>query len=151
MDGLTIDVTGIGIADAVVRALRADEATMTEIHNKFAQYMDPYVPMQSGTLAQSPRIDANGVHYNQPYAHYQYEGLVYGPNIPIIRDGVVVGFFSRPGEPKHPTGAHLEYSKEMHPLATDHWDKAMMRDRGDEFIQSVKEILTRRANSGEYN
>ena len=146
MDGITIDVTGIGLKDAIVRLLETDPGTMLEIHNKFAQYMEPYVPMQTGILAQSPTVDEHGVHYNQPYAHYQYEGLVYGPNIPITQDGVVIGFFSKPGETKHPTGEHLQYSKEMHPLATDHWDKAMMRDRGDEFCLEVQRILMRRAN-----
>ena len=123
-----------------------DEATMTECHNVMAQYMNPYVPMREGNL--STDIDVNGerVRYLSPYAHYQFEGIVYGPNIPIIENGVIVGWWSRPN--KQPTGQQLVYSTEKHPQATHHWHKAMMRDKRDEFTKDIKTIIKNNINKG---
>ena len=123
-----------------------DEKAKLEIHNKLAEMCEPYVPMETGTLAQTTDITSEGVTYKKPYAHYQYEGQVYGPNIPIIEDGVIVGWFSPPRQKKHPTGASINYSKEVHPLASAHWDEAMYRDKKDEFDNAVQDILVRRYN-----
>ena len=61
--------------------------------------MNPFVPMESGMLSQtfltSADTNTGYVEYIQPYAHYQY------------------------------VGEDLNHSKEMHPLATSYWDKAM--------------------------
>lgn len=50
---------------------------------------EPYVPFQQGTLRSSVRypqgIDGGEIEYNTPYAHYLYQGEVYGPNIPLKR------------------------------------------------------------------
>ena len=81
-----------------------------------------------------------------PYAHYQFEGIVYGPNIPIIENGVIVGWFSPPN--KQPTGASIQYSTEKHPQATHHWHEAMMRDRRDEFTQDIKDIIVGNLKGG---
>ena len=125
-----------------------DKDTMKQVHTEFARYMNPYVPMREGDLAKSTEITAEGVTYRQPYAHYQYVGLVYGPNIPIVQDGIIVGWFSPPGEgSKHPTGEYLHYSKELHPLASSEWDKAMIRDKRDEFSKQITEVLKKRAET----
>ena len=123
-----------------------DDTTMHRIHQLLYKMCDPYVPMgETGDLSQTAEVTAEGVTYKTPYAHYMYEGIVYGPNIPIIEDGVVVGWFSRPGVQKHPTGKDIEYDISFHPLATHHWDEAMMQDKRDEFIAQVHEILKLRA------
>ena len=124
-----------------------DDTTMLQVHNEFARMCDPYVPMDTGTLAQTTEITPEGVRYTQPYAHYQYEGLVYGPNIPIIENGMIVGWFSPPGQKKNPTGEAIHYSTEQHPLASSQWDKAMMKDQGDEFKQQVTNILKEKAQT----
>ena len=112
------------------------------VHNAFAKELNPYVPMQTGVLSQTPIITDKGVTYTQPYAHYQYTGIVYGPNIPVIENGTVTGWFSPPGKgSKHPTGRQINYSTELHPLATHHWDEARMRDRGSEFTKEVEKII----------
>ena len=125
--------------------LNEDEEVKTLVHNAFARELNPYVPMQTGILAQTPIISAKGVTYTQPYAHYQYTGIVYGPNIPITENvggqRIITGWFSPPGQKKSPTGANIVYSTELHPLATHHWDQAMMRDRGKEFTAEVKRII----------
>lgn len=91
------------------------EDTMLEIQNAFAKMCDPYVPFLEGPLSQTIEVDPIGVKYTQPYAHYQYMGI---------------GF---------------NHTLDYHPLATAQWDKAMMREHGDEFTEQVKQILLRRA------
>lgn len=105
--------------------------------------MDPYVPAKNLVLAQDVRVTADEkrghVTYNSPYAHYQWAGEVYGPNIPIMDGDEVVGFWSPPH--KTPTGRKLEYSTFRHPLATSHWDEAMKVARGDELAKSYEDHL----------
>lgn len=126
-------------------AFLSDEDLMLAIHNEYARLMEPYVPFDSGTLAQTTEITSESVRYAVPYAHYMYEGEIYGDNIPIIEDGMIVGWFSRPGEKKHPTGRPIEYDTTKHPLATSHWDKAMLEANRDTFIAIVQQLVERRA------
>ena len=125
-----------------------DDRAMLAIHNNLARMCDPYVPMDSGTLAQTTEITPQHVKYLVPYAHYMYTGIIFGPNIPI-RDketGEITGWFSIPGMQKTSTGRPISYSTEVHPLATKQWDKAMLRDRKDEFIKQIRETLLQRWN-----
>ena len=96
-----------------------DESTMTLIHARFAQILDPYVPYDTGYLSQdSVEIEAYGVVYTADYAWKQY----YGEDF------------------KHKT--------EVHPLATAFWDKVAMENHYDEFVEDVREILVRRMRNG---
>lgn len=88
--------------------------TMLAIHNTLAKRCDPYVPFLEGPLSQTFQVSSEGVRYIQPYARYQYNGT------------------------------EFNFTKDKHPLATSHWDKAMLRDHGAEFNQEVKEIIQRR-------
>lgn len=116
----------------------------TAIHSNLKTRVDPYTPMKEGPLSQGARVDKDGVHYSQVYAWYQYMGEVWGPNWPIMQNGVIVGWRSPKGKgSKHPTGRHLNYSKEKHALATDHWNQAMYRDHKDEFDQECEDIIRR--------
>lgn len=92
-----------------------DDETMLEIHNLLATMCDPYVPFLEGPLSQTIEVTPEYVRYTQPYAHYQYYGE---------------GF---------------NHTREHHPLASAKWDEAMLRDKKDEFLEGVKEILVRRA------
>ena len=74
-----------------------------------------------------------------PYAHYQYTGIVYGPNIPIIENGVIVGWWSPPN--KQPTGAQINYSTEKHPQATHDWEEAMLRDKRKPLMKDLSTII----------
>lgn len=108
-----------------------------------ARLMDPYVPADNLVLAQNIRItaddDCGHVTYNSPYAHYQYMGEVYGPSYPLVDGDEIMGFYSPPH--KTPTGGKLKYNKFRHPLATDHWDKAMMTARKEDLIRAYEEYL----------
>jgi len=122
-----------------------DEKAMLEVHNMFAKRCDPFVPMDEGVLAQSVQVYEDRITYQGPYAHYQYIGEVYGPNIPIFENGIIVGWFSIPNMKKHPTGREMQYGTEKHPLASKQWDKAMMAsDSGQVFLDDVTQILMKR-------
>ena len=72
-----------------------------------------YVPFQQGALRSSGRIEDDcvvwgGAVHGVRYAHYQYMGEVYGPNIPRKdADGNIIGWYSPPQ--KYPTGRDLQY------------------------------------------
>jgi len=138
-------VTKVHIDEGAIQA-KLDEVVndeaMLEIHNLFAKMMDPYVPF--GTDLSNLEVTPEHVRYTAPYAHYHYEGEVYGLNIPIIENGIVVGWFSLPDENgrKHPTGKQLQYTKAK---ASRHWDEAMMAEKREEFVKQVHDILARRA------
>lgn len=139
-----------------------DDQTMLEIHMLFAKLIEPWVPMDNGVLAHGYEITPEYIKYPGPYAHYQYMGVVYGPNYPIKVGGEVIGFFTNPygkkspiiegGEivgwysPPHkePTGEELTYNKEKHEHASKEWDKAAYPVIKDQFLEGVKAILIRR-------
>ena len=131
----TIDLSGIeGIAN-----IGQNKTAMLQVQNALAKRMMPYVPMDTGTLSQATIITPEYVEYVMQYAHYMYTGVVYGPNFPIYENGVIVGYWSPPI--KKPTGAEINYSKDKHSRATHHWDKAMMSEQGDRFINDVANII----------
>jgi hypothetical protein len=133
----------VKISDALRKKISQinSPTTMLAIHNNLAKRCDPYVPFMEGALSQTTVITSKSVKYIQPYARYQYYGEVYGPNIPIKEHGEIVGWFSPPGKPKHPTGRKINYTTDYHPLATSFWDKAMLRDHRDEFNKEVENII----------
>lgn len=112
--------------------------------NTAKRFMDPYVPARNMILSQNVRVYVeNGkgvVHYLSPYAHYQYEGILYVD--PKTGKGAFTNgegkFWSRPRVSKIPTEKKLEYS---HPLATSHWDKAMMAARKGDLVRSYENFL----------
>lgn len=120
-----------------LEALRDDDI-MYQIHNEFARMCIPYVPMRSGMLANSvlSNVTKDGVTWPGPYAHYQYMGELY-----LAPNGSA---WAKKDEEKYPSGIPLNYSTEEHSLASKEWDKAMMRDAGDVFLNNVKNILMKR-------
>lgn len=146
---ISVDARALdSIANKLKNMLEHDDVLGLEIHDSLARYCEPYTPFDTGIMSHSLQILKDGLRYNTPYAHYQYVGEVYGPNIPIKQNGEIVGWFSPPNQPKHPTGAKINYSKDKHPLATDHWDKAMMRDRAEDFEAEVGAMIERRIHNG---
>ena len=147
-------VVQIRLDKASVDALAAqlgglvDDETMLYAHHRLAAYFDPYIPKETGTLSQSTNATSDYLEYYQPYAHYQWAGFVYGPNIPIYEDGVIVGWFSIPGRKKTPTGALLTYSHEVNPQAGAHWDQRMMAEKGAQYAEDVARYIAYRFNGG---
>lgn len=95
-----------------------------------------FVPLREGVLRNSGHVEAAGVMgeviWNTPYAHYQYEGIVY------------VG--EETGSPFAKFGEHKIPAVPNKPLtyATagtgDHWFEKAKEEYGDTWIKKVKEI-----------
>ena len=108
----------------------------------------PYLPFDEGVLAGSANIateiGSGEVVYDTPYAHYQYYGEVWGPNFPIVENGVIVGYWSPPE--KHPTGKQLQYKTDKHPLAGSHWFERAMANHGDDVLKEAQDAANRGCN-----
>lgn len=89
-----------------------------------ARLCDPYVPMQQGALKNTVLIHPEGryIKYNQPYAHYQYFGVVMGGRAP-----------------KHYTGAKINYHGG--PMRGPNWDRRMLADRKKDIESDMASYL----------
>lgn len=121
------------------------------IDDAFIRVTAPYVPASPDrTLEKSVRltteIGSGIIIYNTPYAHYQNEGIVYGPNIPEIdpETGVLLGFWSIPGKKKNPTDKRLTYDTAQNPLAGAHWPERSKADNMSEILDEARKAIPRR-------
>ena len=150
-----------------------DKEVMREAHRMLGEMCNEYVPMKSGELRRSMKAYPKTVRWETPYAHYQYMGEVYGPNVPIVTGGTLTGFykvsgrtyprfsggtitgwFSYPGLKKRPTGRELGvpgywkgwkfgYTKAG---TTHHWfDEAMKNGGKRNYSRAVTEMLKKEA------
>ena len=108
----------------------------------------PYLPFDEGILAGSANtateIGSGEIVYDTPYARYLYYGEVYGPNIPIVENGEIVGYWSPPE--KHPTGEELMFNTDKHPLAGSHWFDRAMADHSDDVLKEAQNAANRGRN-----
>ena len=119
------------------------------IDQSVIDYCQPYVPASPDRTLEfsaqvSTDIGSGTVIWNTPYAHYQYTGIVYGPNIPIIdpETGVLMGWFSPPGRPKHPTDRELTYDTSQNPMAGPYWFERMKADRLRDILDAARHVAT---------
>lgn len=102
---------------------------------------DTLIPFQQGALRNSVNypqgVYGTEIEWNTPYAHLQYTGIVYGPNIPIKdSEGNITGWYSPPK--KNPTGRPLTY----HTAGTgDHWFEKAKDHHKQEWIDLVKRTV----------
>ena len=105
----------------------------------------PYVPFDEGILAGSANtateIGSGEVVYDTPYARYLWYGEVYGPNIPIVENGEIVGYRSPPE--KYPTGRSLQYNTDHNPLAGSHWCERAMADHKKDVLEEAQHAANR--------
>ena len=117
-------------------AMLNDKSVQKESNKILKDYINAFVPKESGALRRSAIVTHETISWGRglPYAHYQYEGEIYGPNYPIIKGGRIVGWYSKPGVPKHPTGRKMgPYTKGnewlgypfgySEPGTSHHWDE----------------------------
>lgn len=102
---------------------------------------NPLIPFQQGALRNSVNypqgIYGGEIEYNTPYAHYQYQSVVYSPNIPIKdSEGNITGWFSPPGQKKQPTGRTLQYHT---PGTTGKWFEVAKERNLQSWVRLVKE------------
>lgn len=90
--------------EQLLNMLSSDSIILTNINQIIGDALNQFVPMKTGALRRSMYADSTGIHWSTPYAHYQYEGIVYGPNLAGWINGVA-GF--RSPVVKSPTGRML--------------------------------------------
>lgn len=114
------------------------------VDSECLRLMKPYTPFRTGIMERSATlgtvIGSGKIMYNSPYARYQYYGVVYGPNIPLYENGVLVGFRSPRGKKKHPTDRQLQYSTSRHPQAQRLWFETMKEKHGQAILRGAAAI-----------
>ena len=112
------------------------------VDSECIRHMDKYTPKRTGALIRSAtlgtKIGSGHIVYNSPYARYQYYGEIYGPNIPIYKDGELMGWHSPPK--KHPTGREITYSKDKNPNAQKLWFEKMKSEKGESILRGAQKI-----------
>lgn len=102
--------------------------------------MDKYVPARNLVLSQAVNVYVKKgegyVHYKSPYAHYQYEGVLYVSSL-TGSSWARQGEYKVKAEPER----QLKHSKARHPKATSHWDKAMKTAYKDHLAQFYEKWL----------
>lgn len=86
-----------------------DKGVRIHINTIIKDAINNFVPMKNGDLRKSAEVTEDSITWGNglKYARYQYYGEVYGPNYPITRRGRIVGWYSRRGVTKSPTGREL--------------------------------------------
>ena len=110
----TISVIEIDVAEFKTKrqkqllAMLNDKRVQKQCNEILKDYINWFVPKNTGALRNSARATNEtiswGVGLPQPYAIYQYNGEIFGKNYPIVKGGRIVGWYSKPGVKKYPTG-----------------------------------------------
>lgn len=139
-------------------AVLSDRYAKEEVHKKLGEFVNDFVPSSSGALRDSMKYTATYVTWDTPYARYQYEGEVWGPNLPIWqynsgdKTSTITGWYSV--APKSPTGRELGvpgYWKGWTfgyttPGTGHHWYEKAIRTKGKRaFTNRVTNVLKARA------
>ena len=144
---LNLPLEGLGAGELLEACgLEIGGRVQKAIDQSVIDFCTPYVPASPGRTLEfsaqaSTEIGSGQVIWNTPYAHYQYMGIVYGPNIPIIQDGILMGFFSPPGRPKSPTDRELTYDTSQNPLAGPRWFERMKADRLNDLLNVAQRAI----------
>lgn len=110
---------------SAVRGPKLGKFAATEWLRLYHSFM-PYEP-------RSTEIEPWLIVHGEPYAHYDYEGNVRGPNVPI--NGGEAWF--SPKVPKTLTGKKLVFSK-----GSDHWDqKAKEAGQAEKLTQAIQAFI----------
>lgn len=113
------------------------------IDNATVRFMEDYWAFNTGTLAHSVSGQGTGLlTYYQPYAHYMWTGIVYGPNFPVEKDaqGNVLAWRSPKGKKKHPTGKLINYKKDKKPDAGAFPLERMKAAHLNDIIEEAKRV-----------
>lgn len=101
--------------------------------------VEKYMPFRDGimrnvSLAQSKALQGSGkvIAGAPPYGRFLYEGKV-------MVDSDTGSPWARKGAKKVVTDRPLDFSKVVHPDATDHWFDAAKEESGEKWIKGVKE------------
>lgn len=119
------------------RGLGSSKKAQKYLASEVKRLSDPYTPFQQGILQNTATIAADGsqIVYTPPYAHYQWEGIVRGPN---YTNGVI--FWSGKA-PKQPTGEKLTYNGG--PMRGPRWTERMLADKRKEIENNLEVFIKR--------
>lgn len=119
------------------RGLGSSDKVQKYLASEVVRLSDKYVPMQQGMLKNQTQVASDGsqIVYTQPYAHYQWEGKVYGPN---YTNGE--RFWSGKA-PKKPTGKKLTYNGA--PMRGPRWTERMLADKREELERNIEAYIKR--------
>lgn len=120
--------------------------TQKVIDSSFMNYLDKYMPMDTGELINSmyasTRVGSGEININKPYAHYQHEGELYVDakyKKGAFHDYITGRFWSRPNVKKVPSGEKLNYHGGAN--RGDHFVERMLADHFQDILQAgQKEI-----------
>ena len=107
-------------------------------------YSGPYVPASPDrTLEKSAQIftviGSGEVVWDTWYAHYQYMGVVYGPNFLIdVKGDGVLEWRSPKDKKKHKTDRRLKYDHTQNPMAGPFWFDRMVADHKKDILNSAR-------------
>ena len=107
-----------------------------------AKAMDKYVPMDTGTLAETviyvgeptSNVKIDRITYTQPYARYMYNGK-------LMVDPDTGSSWAKKGTKKILTDKDLHYNKGGHAFAGPHWDQRMWTAEKDKVIKDVQRFI----------
>ena len=107
-------------------------------------FCTPYVPASPNRTLEfsaeaSTELGSGMVIWNTPYAHYLYNGEVYGPNFQVMIKGVME-WRSYAGRPKQPTGRELTYDRSQNTLAGPYWFERMKADRMNDILDTARRV-----------
>ena len=138
--------------DTMIKDLNLEEGGSVQrfFTNEVWRLSDDYVPFDSGMLKNntSMNLDGTQIIYNSPYARYQWYGmLMVDPDylvggFPLTKNGIQVGFFSRPGVPKilDPNGRTIN---NFNGIRGPYWTSRMWADRQKEIEIAVQKFIER--------
>lgn len=113
---MSIDIDDNLLSLKVQRMLKKlnDPGLRTDINKYIGTQLNQYVPQGDGrnhssgkSLRDSMEADEFGISWSTPYAHYQFEGVVYEPNMIGFDAGGNVIWRSKKGSTKSPTNREL--------------------------------------------
>lgn len=137
----TVKLQPVGVIKARL-GITPDGRVQRKFQSLCQQYMDKYVPYDEGNLRKNVDLsNPTQIVYESPYAHYQYEGVLY-----VMDNGKGAyyspdyGFWSKKGVAKTRTGTPLNY----HTAGTgDHWDERMKSAEMDSLVQDLQKFVDR--------
>lgn len=98
-----------------LKKLLYDPKVRIDINKKIGDAINPYVPKRSGALQDSMEVFEDRIVWGKglAYAQYQFGGQVYGKNYPIVRNGTIIGWYSKKGVKKTPTRREIGVPGEL--------------------------------------
>ncbi|MGN0450610.1 MAG: hypothetical protein ACI4FN_00650 [Acutalibacteraceae bacterium] len=96
--------------------------------------MYPYIPFESGILADQVSFEEDGIHFKGPQSRYLYYGM-------LMVSPTTGSSWAKKDERKVLTNKALIMSHEQHPLACAKWGEVAANLHGDVISKEIKEYI----------